>query len=174
MNRLLVGALLTALLSACASTPMPDSASVAAKGSTGATPSAGIAPGQADGPVLPAHRDPKNRLSQQRSVYFDLDESAIKRAFHSTLQAHADYLVAKRDQKIVIEGNTDEQGSREYNLALGQKRADAVRKALSLLGVPDVRMEAISWGEERPRVQGHNAAAWAENRRADIRYGDEK
>lgn len=113
--------------------------------------------------------DPKGILVK-RSIYFDLDSYVIKDEFKPVLEAHARYLNANKSRKIVIQGNTDERGGREYNLALGQKRAEAVRKALSLLGVSDSQMEAVSFGKEKPKALGHDDAAWAENRRADIVY----
>ena len=84
--------------------------------------------------------------------------------------AHANYLKQNRTQKIIIQGNTDDRGTTEYNLALGQRRSDAVRKQLALLGVSDSQMEAVSFGKEKPKADGNNEAAWAENRRADIVY----
>ena len=113
--------------------------------------------------------DPKSPLFK-RSVYFDFDSYAVKAEYQATLQAHANYLKANKDRKIKIEGNTDERGTTEYNLALGQRRSEAVRKSLSLLGVSDSQMEAISFGKEKPKAQGSNEAAWQENRRADIAY----
>ena len=113
--------------------------------------------------------DPNNPLSK-RSIYFDFDSFAIKDEYRPVVETHARYLVANRGRKIVIQGNTDERGSREYNLALGQKRAEAVRRALAALGVTDKQMEAVSFGEERPRASGSDEAAFAENRRADIAY----
>jgi peptidoglycan-associated lipoprotein len=86
------------------------------------------------------------------------------------VEAHAKYLAANKGRKILIQGNTDERGGREYNLALGQKRAEAVRKALSLLSVPESQMEAVSLGKEKPKATGSDEASWAENRRSDIVY----
>jgi peptidoglycan-associated lipoprotein len=86
------------------------------------------------------------------------------------LSAHASYLKANPKQKIIIQGNTDERGTAEYNLALGQRRSDAVRKSLNLMGVSDDQIEAVSFGKEKPKAEGDNEAAWAENRRADIVY----
>lgn len=106
----------------------------------------------------------------KRSVYFDYDSYSIKEEYQGIVQAHAKNLNINKSQKIVIEGNADERGSREYNLALGQKRAEAVRKALSALGVSENQVEAISYGEEKPKAQGNDEAAFAENRRADIVY----
>jgi len=113
--------------------------------------------------------DPKGVLVK-RSIYFDLDSYVIKDEFKPVIEAHARYLSANKSRKIVIQGNTDERGGREYNLALGQKRAEAVRKALSLLGVSDGQMEAVSFGKEKPKAIGSDEAAWTENRRADIVY----
>ncbi|UCE30778.1 MAG: peptidoglycan-associated lipoprotein Pal [Burkholderiales bacterium] len=113
--------------------------------------------------------DPDNPLSR-RSIYFDFDEFTIREEFAPVIEAHARYLVANRNQRVIIQGNADERGSREYNLALGQKRAEAVRRALAVLGANESQLEAVSFGEEKPRALGSNEEAWAENRRADIVY----
>lgn len=113
--------------------------------------------------------DPQGVLAK-RSIYFDLDSYSVKEEFKPVIEAHARYLSANKSRKITIQGNTDERGGREYNLALGQKRAEAVRKSLALLGVSDSQMEAISFGKEKPKASGSDDAAWAENRRADIAY----
>ena len=113
--------------------------------------------------------DPKGMLAK-RSIYFDFDSYIVKDEFKPVVEAHAKYLTSNKGRKIVIQGNTDERGCREYNLALGQKRAEAVRKSLSLLGVPDTQMEAVSFGKEKPKAQGNDEATWAENRRADLAY----
>ena len=110
----------------------------------------------------------------KRSVYFDYDSNAVKDEFRPVVQAHSKYMTAdKRDAKIRIEGNCDERGSREYNLALGQRRAEAVKKVMTVLGVQDGRIETVSFGEEKPQSQGHDESAWAQNRRADIKYSGE-
>jgi peptidoglycan-associated lipoprotein len=109
----------------------------------------------------------------QRSVYFDYDSNVVKDEYQGLVQAHSRYLGDKRDTRIRIEGNTDERGSREYNLALGQRRAEAVKKVMSVLGVQDGRVETISYGEEKPKSTGHDEQAWAQNRRADIKYPGE-
>ena len=113
--------------------------------------------------------DPQGVLAK-RSIYFDLDSYTIKDEFKSVVENHARYLVAHKDRKVVIQGNTDERGGSEYNLALGQKRAEAVRRALVLLGVSDNQVEAVSFGKEKPKALGSDEAAYAENRRADIAY----
>ncbi|MHB1678042.1 MAG: peptidoglycan-associated lipoprotein Pal [Sulfuriferula sp.] len=104
----------------------------------------------------------------QHSVYFDFNQYNVSDAYHSILEADAAYLNAHHNTKVTLQGNTDDRGSAEYNLALGQRRADAVRKELNLLGVPEAQMEAISFGKEKPRATGNDEAAWKENRRTDI------
>ena len=113
--------------------------------------------------------DPKGVLAN-RSIYFDFDKYVVREADTPVVQNHAAYLVKTPSRKILIQGNTDERGGAEYNLALGQKRAEAVRKSMAALGVSDSQMEAVSFGKEKPKAQGNNEAAWAENRRADIVY----
>lgn len=113
--------------------------------------------------------DPKGVLAK-RSIYFDYDSFIVKDEFRPVIEAHAKYLTSNKGRRIVIQGNTDDRGGREYNLALGQKRAEAVRKALALLGVADSQMEAISFGKEKPKATGSDESAWAENRRSDIVY----
>jgi len=113
--------------------------------------------------------DPKGVLAN-RSIYFDFDKYVVREADTPVVQNHAAYLVKTPSRKILIQGNTDERGGAEYNLALGQKRAEAVRKSMAALGVPEGQMEAVSLGKEKPKAQGSNEAAWAENRRADIVY----
>jgi peptidoglycan-associated lipoprotein len=114
-----------------------------------------------------------NSILAKRSVYYDFDRSEIKAEYRPMIEAHAGYLRDHAQATVRIEGNCDERGSREYNLALGQRRADGVRKALALLGVADSRIETVSWGEEKPRAQGHDEQAWAQNRRSDIIYTHE-
>ena len=113
--------------------------------------------------------DPQGVLAK-RSIYFDLDSYTVKDEFKPVLEAHSRFLTANKARQIVIQGNTDERGGREYNLALGQKRAEAVRRAMMLLGVQESQMEAVSFGKEKPKALGSDEAAWAENRRADIAY----
>ena len=113
--------------------------------------------------------DPASVLTK-RSIYFDLDSYVVKDEYKPVIEAHAKYLISRKDRKIIIQGNTDERGGSEYNLALGQKRSEAVRRALQLLGVSDNQMEAISLGKEKPKATGSGEEAWAENRRADIVY----
>ena len=113
--------------------------------------------------------DPSSPLFQ-RSVYFDLNEYTVQTKYQKMLSAHASYLKANPKQKVIIQGNTDERGTAEYNLALGQRRSDAVRKSLNLMGVSDDQMEAVSFGKEKPAVTGAGEEAMAKNRRAEISY----
>ena len=113
--------------------------------------------------------DPKGVLAA-RSVYFDYDSYVVRDDGQPIVQNHSGYLNKNKDRKILIQGNTDERGGTEYNLALGQKRAEAVRKSMAALGVAESQMEAVSLGEEKPKATGSTEAAWAENRRADIVY----
>jgi peptidoglycan-associated lipoprotein len=113
--------------------------------------------------------DPSSPLFE-KSIYFGFDEYTVQTKYQKMLSAHASYLRANPKQKIIIQGNTDERGTAEYNLALGQRRSDAVRKSLNLMGVSDNQMEAVSFGKEKPKAEGETESAWAENRRADIVY----
>jgi peptidoglycan-associated lipoprotein len=114
-------------------------------------------------------KDPNSPLAK-RSVYFDYDSFVLKDEYRTVVEAHAKYLNTNRSRKVIVQGNTDERGSREYNLALGQKRAEVVRKSLLTLGVSDAQIEAVSLGEEKPKSQGLDETAFAENRRADLAY----
>ena len=113
--------------------------------------------------------DPNNPLSK-KSVYFDFDSFVVKSDFQPLVEAHGKYLAANSGRQIKIEGNTDERGGREYNLALGQKRAEAVKQRLLLMGARDAQIETVSFGKEKPRALGSTEEAWAQNRRADIVY----
>jgi peptidoglycan-associated lipoprotein len=105
----------------------------------------------------------------QRIVYFDFDSFVIRDDFKSMIEGHARVLARDNGKRMVIEGHTDERGGREYNLALGQKRADAVVRSLVLLGVAERQLEAVSFGEERPAAQGGDESAWSRNRRAELK-----
>jgi peptidoglycan-associated lipoprotein len=191
-----VGVLCLAMLAGCSSTPdseqsgaqvesrsvgeqgtakAPTTADALPKAPVGQPPISGapIATDQARSGQLPAVlSDPKSLLSR-RSVYFEYDSNVVRDEFRPMVQAHARFLLDNPKLRITIQGNTDERGSREYNLALGQRRADAVRQAMSVLGVTERQMEPVSLGEERPRASGSTEAAFAENRRADILYDGE-
>ena len=117
-------------------------------------------------------RDPNNILSR-RVVYFDYNTDAVKPEFASLIQAHASYLSQNSNRRVRLEGHADERGSREYNMALGQRRSNAVRKATSVLGVANERMETISFGEDKPKANGRDEASFAQNRRVEIVYDGE-
>jgi peptidoglycan-associated lipoprotein len=146
----------TLLMAACSSVKLDDTDGANGAGGNG---SFGSQP----------WNDPKSPLFE-KSVYFGFDEYTVQTKYQKMLSAHASYLKANPNQKIIIQGNTDDRGTAEYNLALGQRRSDAVRKSLNLMGVSDNQMEAVSFGKEKPKAEGDNEAAWAENRRADIVY----
>jgi peptidoglycan-associated lipoprotein len=104
-----------------------------------------------------------------RLVYFDFDSFVVNDEFRGLIDGHAKLLAANRGKRMVVEGHTDERGGREYNLALGQKRAEAVVKSLTLLGATEAQLEAVSFGKEHPANEGHDEAAWAQNRRAELK-----
>ena len=173
--------LASAVLAGCSSTPVAQAPTkpVAAPVATAPMPAPAPATSSAPKPVasstvttvsLPPHLDPKSPISMERSVYFDFDVFAVKSEYSGLIERHGKYLQSKPALSIKIEGNADERGGAEYNLALGQKRAQAVLQALKIYGVKDGQMEAVSWGKERPKSKGHDEAAWAENRRADLVY----
>jgi len=170
---------LVAVLSACGSAVKLDSVPVVDK-SGSSTSSSGSGAGQADGSAVAkgavasvdlgkAAQDSAMQ-SATRVVYFDYDSFVIRPEFQSLIESHAKYIRADKARKVVIEGHTDERGGREYNLALGQKRADAVRKALSLLGVAEAQLESVSFGKEKPAALGASEADMEKNRRAEISY----
>lgn len=117
--------------------------------------------------------DPKGILAQ-RSVYFDFDKYSVKEEYNPLVTAHSNYLESHKARKIIVQGNTDERGGSEYNLALGQKRAEAVLSSMKAMGVSTAQMEAVSFGKEKPKAEGHDEAAWSQNRRADIVYAASK
>lgn len=143
---------------------------------TAATP---VASSAADGAQAPAKSavkavvvdpldDPKSPLAA-RSVYFDFDSYVVRAADGAILDNHGKYMTGHPTASLRLEGNADERGGREYNLALGQKRAEAVAKSMQLLGATEAQVEAVSFGKERPAVEGHDEAAWAKNRRAELK-----
>jgi peptidoglycan-associated lipoprotein len=178
MRKWIIAVAIIAALAGCKSTdtqqaaPVEDRGAEAAKGGASTQGAGGTGVTGTAGAVLP-HRDPSNILSQKRSIYFDYDQFVIKDEFKATVEAHAKYLQRTRTLRITLQGNTDERGTREYNIALGQKRADAVKKLMVLLGAQEVQIETVSFGKEKPRREGHDETAWAENRRVDIVYSGE-
>jgi peptidoglycan-associated lipoprotein len=183
MRNFLFVAIVAAALAGCSTTPTTE-APVEDHGTAGATaPGTGAETGGArgggvNGSALGAGaggdelRNPNSILSK-RSVYFDFDSFVVKDEYRPLVEAHARYLQSHRNARMTVQGNTDERGSREYNIALGQKRADAVKRMMTLLGAQDSQIETTSFGEERPKNPGHDESAWAENRRDDIVYAGE-
>lgn len=155
-------ALVTAALAACSSVPLDESKTSGTGGSTG---SDAARTGQIMDPF-----NPQSPLAQQRSVYFDFDGYVVPEQYRSVVEMHASYLSSNSQQNIRIEGNTDARGGTEYNLALGQRRSEAVARMMNLLGVNNSQIEAVSFGKERPKALGNTEADYAENRRADIVY----
>jgi peptidoglycan-associated lipoprotein len=186
MKKLCIALSILLLLAACKTTPL-DVNKVPIDDKSGTDTTAGQAgagtggAGQGTGVVQPPPTvttvvdDGKgsasaNEALTKRSIYFDLDSDVVREDSKPILQAHSRYMLANPSIRATLQGNTDERGSREYNLALGQRRSEAVRKLLNVLGVQLGQMEAVSFGEEKPRAQGHDETAWAENRRVDIQY----
>jgi peptidoglycan-associated lipoprotein len=182
MNKIFWPVLVALTLSACGTTggtkaTVEDGTGGKTGAATSGTETTGVGSGGVTGNAMGDAGDPrKNPASplSKRSVFFDFDSFVVKDEYRPMLEAHAGYLMSKPDAHVILQGNADERGSREYNLALGQKRAEAVRKSLAVLGVKDSQMEAISFGEEKPRNEAHTEAAYAENRRTDLVYSDEK
>ena len=171
----IAGVLIISLLSACASqTTQPtevDEYSTGGYNGSGGSGADSSAYGSGGSGFYPMN-DPGSILSQ-RSVFFDYDSFTVKSEYRDMVIAHAQFLRDNPNAQVILQGNTDDRGSREYNLALGQKRADAIKKMLSLLGVRDDQLESVSLGKEKPKNEGHNEAAWAENRRGDMLYNGE-
>jgi peptidoglycan-associated lipoprotein len=163
-----------AFMAGCASqsTTTPDQAGGAQSGTpSGAQPSATP---QTGGPgaaqkSLGDVRDPRGDYAK-RSVYYEFDGYDVKAEYRPMVEAHAQYLKQNPSARITIEGNCDERGSREYNVALGQRRAESVMKMMTLLGVREGQIESVSFGKEKPRAAGNDEKAWSENRRSDFAY----
>ena len=170
MKKLIIPALLAAILAGCGSTPIDETGGAPVENRRGSSDVARVTANTVDGSGLPAVlTDPKSILSK-RSIYFDLDKYEVKDEYKDLVAAHAKFLTNNRGFKVLLQGNTDERGSSEYNLSLGQKRSDAVKKSLILLGAKEDQVESVSLGKEKPKADGHDETAWAENRRADILY----
>ncbi len=168
MKTSLAALMITGLVAGCASQSTPESspAPAPAPSAMSSTPGARPAPGtsvagvRGSAPAMPA----------ARSIYYEYDRAEIKPDSAKIVDANAQYLQDHPDLKVKVEGNADERGSREYNLALGQRRADAVGKRMTILGIPADRIETVSYGKEKPKATGHDEGAWSENRRSDIVY----
>jgi peptidoglycan-associated lipoprotein len=169
MKKLFISIVLVNLLVACASEKPkePEAAAPAPAPVVEEAP----APAPAPEPVVEVDplNDPSNILAN-RSIYFPFDVSAVQAADKPIVEAHAKYLSEHPDRKVRVEGNCDERGSKEYNLGLGQRRADSVKQMLILGGAKASQIETVSYGEEKPRCTDHNEACWKQNRRSDIKY----
>lgn len=165
-SRLLLVTLSVLVLYGCASTTTKDGAAVEDKSAPGAETSGagqgGVA-GDMDNPASPLYK---------RVVYFDFDSSEVKAEDRPTLSAHAKHLAANPDELVTLEGHADERGSREYNLALGERRANAVRQLLMAEGVAANQIQTVSYGEEKPVATGHDEESWSQNRRVELVYSN--
>ena len=166
MKKLLATIVLVNLLAACAS-EKPKEPEAPAPAPVAEAP----APAPAPEPVVEVDplNDPSSILAN-RSAYFPFDVSAVQEADKPMLEAHGKYLSEHPDRMVRVEGNCDERGSKEYNLGLGQRRADSVKQMLILSGAKSSQIETISYGEEKPRCTDHNESCWKQNRRSDIKY----
>lgn len=186
MLKIISGLSIALMLAACSSTPTVEQKGAAVEDRALSTPQpakpvpvdrapvvAAVPPSATTGTPLDADLKNPNSILSKRSIFFDYDSNAVKEEFRPIVAAHARYLTQNKNAKMIIQGNTDERGSREYNLALGQRRADAVKQMMTVLGAEGPRVETVSFGEEKPRAQGSTEAAFAENRRADIVYQGE-
>ncbi len=172
---ILIALLGVSLVGGCASkkprpTPTSSNAAVPTDESQTSGADASKAFGSAGDATGPGVAGPTGAQLQNRTIYFDFDSSEVKSDYNSLITAHARYLAANPSTRVRLEGNTDERGSREYNIGLGERRAQSVRRALTLQGVAESQITTVSYGEERPAVTGHTEEAWARNRRVDIVY----
>ena len=168
MKKIVMSVVLVNLLAACASHPPAEAPAPVAEKSA---PTAKAAPASATSAQVAVDplNDPASILAG-RSVYYPFDVSAVQEADKPLVQAHGKYLAEHAARKVRLEGNCDERGSNEYNMALGQRRADGVKKMLELSGAQASQLESVSYGEEKPRASAHNEAAWSQNRRTDLNY----
>ncbi|HYY61932.1 MAG TPA: peptidoglycan-associated lipoprotein Pal [Burkholderiales bacterium] len=168
MKTSLAALMITGLVAGCATQSNQESSPAPAPAPTAmsSTPSARSAPATSVAGV----RSDGRAMPQARSVYYEYDRSEIKPEGAKVVDVNAQYLREHPELKVKVEGNADERGSREYNLALGQRRADAVGKRMTILGIPADRIETVSYGKEKPKATGHDESAWSENRRSDIVY----
>jgi peptidoglycan-associated lipoprotein len=178
MQHALIALAAAGLLAGCSSTKLDaevpvesrNTANLAGSGGSGSGGGGGTA-GTAQSKVAPVDLTKTDNVAftqLPKVVYFDFDSYVVKDEFRNVVETNAKALVADKAKRLSIEGHTDERGGREYNLALGQKRAEAVAKSLALLGVGSGQVEAVSFGKERPAAQGSDEAAWARNRRAEL------
>ena len=175
MKKILISVLLANLLAACASdkpkAPVEEQKPAATAPQTAAKP---VAAKPAASVAVDPLDDPKNADLAKRSVYFPFDVDVVQDADKPTVQAHGKYLSTRANRTVRVEGNCDERGSSEYNLSLGQRRADNVKKGLIASGAKDGQVQTVSYGEEKLKATAHNEEAWAQNRRADLNYSAKK
>ena len=178
MKRYLMVAALAAVLAGCGSNvkldpPIQGSGADATAPQGAGAGAAGAGAGQSAVTQVqagPAGADAAGPAGVGRVIYFDFDSFTVKPEYQGLVDQHARFLQGNRGRSVAVEGHTDERGSREYNLALGQKRAEAVRRALTLVGATDAQIEAVSFGEEKPAAMGASEDAYSQNRRVEIRY----
>jgi peptidoglycan-associated lipoprotein len=168
MKKLVISVVLVNLLAACASEKPKETAVAPPPKQFTREVVATPAPPPPPAPVDPLN-DPASILAK-RSMYYPFDVAAVQDADKPAVEAHAKYLGEHANRKVRLEGNCDERGSNEYNLGLGQRRADGVKKMLELGGAKSGQAESVSYGEEKPKASGHNETAWAQNRRTDLIY----
>jgi peptidoglycan-associated lipoprotein len=177
MKKLIMSVLLVNLLAACASEKPKEVAPEPTAASSTAAPAAEPAAANEAAVTTAAAaagdelNDSNNALLSKRSAYFPFDVDAVQAADKPMVQAHGEYLGKNAARKVTVEGNCDERGSSEYNLGLGNRRANNVKKMLVLSGAKAAQVGTVSFGEEKPKATGHNEAAWSQNRRADLNYG---
>src|SRR4051812_48848831 len=160
-----------AAFAGCATQGSEDAAKANAQtASRTATPAPAPAPAPQSSFALGSQSGGLRSVPMTRSIYYEYDRAEITAEGKKIIEANAEYLRTHPGVKVVVEGNADERGSAEYNVALGQRRADSVQKVMSLLGVPTDRIETVSLGKEKPKITGHDESAWSQNRRSDIVY----
>ncbi len=167
-----------ALIAGCASTTSDDpttGAPVTTPGGRSGAAGQPVKPVDLTGRAAPGEADPRVKQGPlaQRSIYYELDKFDIKDEYRGMVESHAKYLRDNPAARMLIQGNTDERGSREYNVGLGQRRSDGVKRMLVLLGARDNQIESVSLGEEKPQADGHSEQAWSKNRRSDMLYSGE-
>ena len=172
MKKVLFSTLLVSLLAACAGQDVKDQPKAAVEDRTATQAGADTKSAGQQSVTANPLKDPSNILSK-RSVYYDFDKSDVKAEYKPMVEAHSRYLTSNKGAKVAVQGNCDERGSREYNVALGNRRADSVRKMMNVFGASDSQIEVVSFGEEKPRATCHDESCWKENRRSDVVYQGE-
>ncbi len=185
MKKTLLVAFAASFLWACSSDPPKDEGKAGVEDRTPGKPAdtaksvpvkpqtvAPVTVGPTGKPAPSPLRDPNNILSK-RSIFYEYDSDAVKDEYRPMLQAHAKYLADNPNARMLVQGNTDERGGREYNLALGQRRAEAAKRLLLLMGAREVQIESVSLGEEKPRCEEKTEACYGQNRRSDMLHSGE-